>query len=168
MEMFNWADWVILAIVAISGLFSIRRGFVKEALSLATWVAAFVIARLFTPALAVVLVDYIQTPSFRIVSAFAILFVLTLIVRVGQQPDGDADRSNRFKWHRPHSGHGLWPCARSFSGGGAGCAAGRNSRSAGSLVAAVPADSAFCVNGKLDERGCHRSGAAYLERRTLD
>lgn len=80
MEMFNWADWVILAIVAISGLFSIRRGFVKEALSLATWVAAFVIARLFTPALAVVLVDYIQTPSFRIVSAFAILFVLTLIV----------------------------------------------------------------------------------------
>ncbi|WP_293268118.1 CvpA family protein [Neptunomonas sp.] len=76
----NWADWVILGIVGISGLFSIRRGFVKEALSLLTWVTAFVIARLFTDALATVLTDYIQTPSFRIVSAFAILFILTLIV----------------------------------------------------------------------------------------
>ena len=76
----NWADWTILAIVGISGLFSIKRGFVKEALSLLTWVTAFVIARLFTDALATVLTDYIQTPSFRIVSAFGILFILTLIV----------------------------------------------------------------------------------------
>ncbi len=78
--MMNWADWTILAIVAISGLFSIRRGFVKEALSLVTWVAAFIIARLFTPALTVVLADYIQTPSFRIGAAFISLFVITLIV----------------------------------------------------------------------------------------
>ncbi|MGY8869122.1 MAG: CvpA family protein [Pseudomonadales bacterium] len=76
----NWADWAILGIVGISGLFSIKRGFVKEALSLLTWVTAFVIARLFTDALATVLSDYIQTPSFRIASAFGILFVLTLIV----------------------------------------------------------------------------------------
>lgn len=80
MDMFNWADWVIFAIVGVSGLFSIRRGFVKEALSLVSWVAAFIIARLFTDAFAVLLTDYIQTPSFRLASAFAILFVLTLIV----------------------------------------------------------------------------------------
>ena len=71
MATMNWADWAILAIVLISGLFSIRRGFVKEALSLVTWVAAFIVARLFTNSLAVVLTDYIQTPSFRIVAAFA-------------------------------------------------------------------------------------------------
>ncbi len=76
----NWADWTILSIVGISGLFSIKRGFVKEALSLLTWVTAFVIARLFTDALATVLADYIQTPSFRIASAFGILFIMTLIV----------------------------------------------------------------------------------------
>ncbi|SFG81543.1 CvpA family protein [Neptunomonas qingdaonensis] len=76
----NWADWAILGIVGISGLFSIKRGFVREALSLLTWVTAFVIARLFTDALATVLADYIQTPSFRIGSAFAILFIMTLIV----------------------------------------------------------------------------------------
>ncbi|WP_372737544.1 CvpA family protein [Neptunomonas sp.] len=76
----NWADWAILGIVGISGLFSIKRGFVREALSLLTWVTAFIIARLFTDALATVLADYIQTPSFRIASAFAILFIMTLIV----------------------------------------------------------------------------------------
>lgn len=76
----NWADWAILGIVGISGLFSIKRGFVREALSLLTWVTAFIIARLFTEALATVLADYIQTPSFRIASAFAILFIMTLIV----------------------------------------------------------------------------------------
>lgn len=79
MATMNWADWAILAIVLISGLFSIRRGFVKEALSLVTWVAAFIVARLFTNSLAVVLTDYIQTPSFRIVAAFGMLFILTLI-----------------------------------------------------------------------------------------
>ena len=76
----NWADWAILGIVGISGLFSIKRGFVREALSLLTWVTAFIIARLFTDALATVLSDYIQTPSFRIASAFGLLFVMTLIV----------------------------------------------------------------------------------------
>lgn len=76
----NWADWAILSIVGISGLFSIKRGFVREALSLLTWVTAFVIARLFTDALATVLSDYIQTPSFRIASAFGLLFIMTLIV----------------------------------------------------------------------------------------
>ncbi|MFC6673490.1 CvpA family protein [Marinobacterium aestuariivivens] len=76
----NWADWTIIAIVAVSGLFSLKRGFVREALSLATWVAAFVVARLFTAPLSLVLQDYIQTPSARIAVAFAILFLATLIV----------------------------------------------------------------------------------------
>ena len=36
-----WIDYAILAIVGISGVFSLRRGFVKEVLSLAGWIAAF-------------------------------------------------------------------------------------------------------------------------------
>ncbi|TCK09433.1 CvpA family protein [Marinobacterium mangrovicola] len=76
----NWADWVILAIIAISSLMSLRRGFVREAVSLATWVVAFIVARLFATSLAVVLQDYIDTPSLRLLAAFAILFVITLIV----------------------------------------------------------------------------------------
>ncbi|SEF77524.1 CvpA family protein [Marinobacterium lutimaris] len=76
----NWVDWVIIAIIAISSLMSLRRGFVREAVSLASWVVAFVVARLFATSLAVVLQDYIDTPSLRLLAAFAILFVITLIV----------------------------------------------------------------------------------------
>lgn len=76
----NWADWVVVAVIVVSALLSLRRGFVKEALSLVTWVAAFIVARVFTDNLSVLLADYIDTPSARVIAAFAILFVLTLIV----------------------------------------------------------------------------------------
>lgn len=76
----NWADGVIIAILSISALFSLKRGFVKEALSLVTWVSAFIIARLFSSALEIVLMDYIDTPSIRLATAFGGLFIVTLIV----------------------------------------------------------------------------------------
>lgn len=78
----NWADWTILTIIAVSSLFSLKRGFVREALSLVTWVSAFIVARLFSQSLAVLLESYIETPSVRLVAAFAILFIATLIVGV--------------------------------------------------------------------------------------
>ncbi|MDO6513223.1 MULTISPECIES: CvpA family protein [Neptuniibacter] len=76
----NWADWTILTIIGISSLFSLKRGFVREALSLITWVSAFVVARLFSQSLSFLLEPYIQTPSVRLAAAFAILFIAALIV----------------------------------------------------------------------------------------
>lgn len=76
----NWADWTILAILAVSSLISLKRGFIKEALSLAVWVAAFVIAMTFRDSLASLLENSIVTPSIRDMAAFAILFAATLIV----------------------------------------------------------------------------------------
>jgi len=78
--MLNWADLSIISIIAISSLFSLKRGFVKEALSLVTWIAAFIIARTFNPNLQTLLVDLIDTVVFRAIAAFAILFIGTLIV----------------------------------------------------------------------------------------
>lgn len=78
--MFNWADWSILAVIGLSSLFSLKRGFVKEALSLVTWVAAFIIARTFNPNLQTLLVDLVDTAVLRAIAAFAILFIGTLIV----------------------------------------------------------------------------------------
>jgi len=66
--------------VSLSTLISIKRGFVKEALSLVTWVMAFIVARLFGTQLSVLLVEYIVSPSMRLMVAFALLFVVTLIV----------------------------------------------------------------------------------------
>ncbi|GGK82663.1 CvpA family protein [Amphritea balenae] len=76
----NWADWAIIGIITISGLYSLRGGFIKEALSLVTWVAAFIVARLFAPSLSTLLDDFLQTPSLRIGAAFILLFVATLMV----------------------------------------------------------------------------------------
>lgn len=75
----NWADWTIFAIIAISTLMSLKRGFVREAISLLTWVTAFVVARLFAGSLSHLLEAYVQTPSLRFAAAFAILFIVTLI-----------------------------------------------------------------------------------------
>lgn len=76
----NWADWTIVGIVSVSALISIKRGFVKEALSLLVWIAAFVIALLFGHRLSLLLTDLISTPSLREIAAFALLFAATLIV----------------------------------------------------------------------------------------
>ena len=77
---FTWVDWAIVALIAVSGLISLRRGFVKEALSLATWIVAAVVAWTFGGALSTYLVDLIDTPSLRVIAGCVILFLATLVV----------------------------------------------------------------------------------------
>ena len=77
---FTWVDWLILAIIGVSALISIRRGFVKEALSLVVWVVAGVVAWLFGGAVAQHLTPFIDIPSARVIAACALLFVATLLV----------------------------------------------------------------------------------------
>ena len=79
----NWADWTILAIVAISTLIGLSRGFVREVLSLLTWVAAFVVAMMFRDQLAPLLSNLVDTPSLQAIAAFAILFIFTLLAGAG-------------------------------------------------------------------------------------
>jgi len=76
----NWADWAIIAIIVLSGLISLKRGFIKEALSLLIWVLAFVIARMFSANMSTLLIDYIDVSTVRYAAAFAILFAATLMV----------------------------------------------------------------------------------------
>lgn len=78
--MMNWADWTIVGILAVSCLIGIKRGLVKEALSLLCWVAAFLVAMSFHKPLALVLSETIETPSVRLLASFGGLFVVTLIV----------------------------------------------------------------------------------------
>jgi membrane protein required for colicin V production len=75
-----WLDWTILGIVALSTLISLRRGFVKEALSLLAWVVAFVVSTRFSERLALLLTDYIANDALREVSAYVILFAATLML----------------------------------------------------------------------------------------
>ena len=77
---FTWLDYVILAIVLVSTLVSLFRGFVREALSLAFWVIAFWVAQMFFRELAVPLGQWIPAPSVRLASAFAIIFFVVLLL----------------------------------------------------------------------------------------
>lgn len=74
-----WVDYVIFGIIGVSALISLMRGFVREALSLAVWVAAFWIAWSFFRDLAPYL-TWFSVPSVKYGIAFAILFLVTLIV----------------------------------------------------------------------------------------
>lgn len=74
------ADGIIVGIIALSAVVSLWRGFVREAFSLVTWVAAFVVARLFSPHLDNYLIKTIEMPSLRMAAAFGLLFVAVLIV----------------------------------------------------------------------------------------
>ena len=66
--------------MAISGVISLIRGFVKEAMSLVIWVAAFVVAMTFSEAASALLVNIIDLASLRKLAAWAGLFVGTLLV----------------------------------------------------------------------------------------
>lgn len=77
---FNWVDAIILGVVVISALISLSRGFIKEALSLVTWIVAGVVAWMFGGSLAHHFEAYIDTPSVRIIAACALLFVATLMI----------------------------------------------------------------------------------------
>ncbi len=74
----TWVDIAIVAIIAVSSVVSLLRGFVREALSLATWVLAFVVSFTFAAALAAYFSSWISVPSLRLAAAFAVLFLVTL------------------------------------------------------------------------------------------
>ncbi len=76
----NWVDYAIVGVVLVSAVVSLLRGFVKEALSLAGWIIAIWVALAFASHLSKMLDGLITSPSLRIVVAFSILFVVTLVL----------------------------------------------------------------------------------------
>jgi len=76
----NWVDFLILGVLGVSVVISLWRGFTREALSLAGWVLAVWVALGFSDNLERLLRSSIDTPSLRLIVAFAVLFFLTLLV----------------------------------------------------------------------------------------
>ena len=75
-----WIDFILLGIIGISALLSLWRGFVKEAVSLASWIVALWVAMLFFHDLSSWLARWIDTPSIRDVLGFAMLFIATVLI----------------------------------------------------------------------------------------
>ncbi|PJG82723.1 CvpA family protein [Caviibacterium pharyngocola] len=75
----SYIDFIIIGIIAFSIIISLLRGFVREVMSLASWVVAFLVANQFYPYLANYLTQ-IESLYIRNGAAIGILFVATLIV----------------------------------------------------------------------------------------
>ncbi len=73
-------DVVVIFVICLSALFSLIRGFVKEAISLTTWIIAIWLAAAFAPKLAEVLPASLESEAVRQAVGFGVLFVLTLMV----------------------------------------------------------------------------------------
>jgi len=73
-------DGLIVAVIGLSAVVSLWRGFVKEAISLLSWIAAFAVAIAMTPQLSQLLAETISTAALRMLLAFLLLFFSTLLV----------------------------------------------------------------------------------------
>ncbi len=73
-------DYLILGVIAVSATIGIWRGFVREALSLIVWVAAFWLAYTWASSLEVMLVDLLADQAVRVIVCFIVLFLLVHIV----------------------------------------------------------------------------------------
>lgn len=77
--MLTWADYAIIATCVGSALFGLFRGFVKEAFSLVTWLAAIFVAWKFAWVLDPMLGTWIAEPGLRLWIGRAAILILVLI-----------------------------------------------------------------------------------------
>ena len=75
----NWFDFAIIAVLALSVLVGLWRGFIGEVLALVCWVLAFWVAWMFGPLLAEQFAGSISVPSVRVMLAYALCFIAVLI-----------------------------------------------------------------------------------------
>ncbi len=80
LKQLNWVDYAILGVIVVSVIVSVIRGFMREALSLISWVLALWVALSFADDLAVQLNNVIAQPQIRLAVAFVMLFVITLFI----------------------------------------------------------------------------------------
>jgi membrane protein required for colicin V production len=76
----SWLDYAILGVLAVSVVWGIWRGFVREVISLAGWVLAFLAANAVAGPLGDALPTSISSPEVRVLVAFLIVFIFTLSI----------------------------------------------------------------------------------------
>lgn len=76
----NWFDLAIIAIVVLFSLIGIIRGFIREVLSLLSWILAFWMAFTFADSTSYLLEPYIDAPVLRLIASFTALFISALLL----------------------------------------------------------------------------------------
>lgn len=87
MEGFTVIDGIVAAVIVISAILAYSRGFVREALSIAGWIAAAVVAFIFAPTAQPLMTEIPVVGDFLsdscelgIIAAFAAVFAIALVV----------------------------------------------------------------------------------------
>ncbi len=73
-------DIIIIVVIVLSIAIGLWRGFIREVLSLLSWILAFWVAFSYTPVAGLYLEPHIETPVLRTLAAFSGLFLGTLLV----------------------------------------------------------------------------------------
>ncbi|OGV77394.1 MAG: colicin V production protein [Methylotenera sp. RIFCSPLOWO2_02_FULL_45_14] len=73
-------DYAVLTIIGLSIIFSVMRGMVREMLAILGWVAAFYVGRTYTDQILPMMPVDIPTESLRVLAAFLVLFLATLLL----------------------------------------------------------------------------------------
>lgn len=73
-------DVIVVVVVLISAILAMVRGFVREVLSIASWVAAAAAAYFLYPTVIPLVEPYVESPSIRVIVAVAAIFFVALIV----------------------------------------------------------------------------------------
>jgi len=76
----TWVDWAVIAIAALSILWGVWRGVVREIISLAGWVIAFLAANLLAGPASAYVPEMLQNPQLRAASAFIVVFLVALFI----------------------------------------------------------------------------------------
>ena len=98
----NAVDFVILGILLISTGISFLRGFMREILSLAAWIAAVWIALVFTPQLSTLLTDQIDNESARLLVSCCFVYCDVDCRRISQFFYRSTGEEDRLQWYRSH------------------------------------------------------------------
>lgn len=78
--MFHWVDYAIISVIALSAITGLIRGFIKEIVALGVWVTAGWTAFVYAKPVASWLATYVQDKSARVILAYVVIIVGTLII----------------------------------------------------------------------------------------
>jgi membrane protein required for colicin V production len=76
----NWFDIVVVAVILVSAILAMVRGFVREVLSIASWLIAAVAAFYLYESLRDVIQPYVENETLATIIAVAVIFIVVLVI----------------------------------------------------------------------------------------
>ena len=76
----TWIDWAFAAVLLISVLSGMAKGFIREGLGLLAWLAALIAARMFAGPAGEIFRDYVASANMRLAIGFVIVVFVVIVV----------------------------------------------------------------------------------------